>query len=598
MTSPPRNHSARPTPPAPKASAKAAGDAAALQRRYAGALARRHSWHSHWQDCYDLALPQGPTLNRHATPGARRVDRLFDGTAPDAVDQLAASLLAQLTPPWSRWFGLAPGSALSPAERDQIAPALERVAATVQAHFDHSNFAVELHQSFLDLVTVGTASLLFEENAPGETSGFRFTAVPLAEAVLEEGVSGRLDTTFRRVELTLEELQARFPNLSLPDGVRRRGQDEPEQRFGVLEAVVPEGPLWRYSVILEDPDGDGGADGDTGGGGGTVIAHGRFGSSPYLNFRWQKTPGETYGRSPVMKALPDIKTANKVVELVLKNASIAVTGMWQADDDGVLNPATIRLVPGAIIPKAVGSAGLTALANPARFDVSQLVLDDLRRRIRHALLVDRLGQIDDQRMTATEVLERSAEMARLLGATYGRLQSELLTPLVQRALAILRRRGEIPDLAVDGRLVALHYRSPLAQAQASRDIDNTLRWLEAVSGLGEAALAAVDLGATARWLGEALAVPPALMRTPEASDTPQTATAAPAQNTDASAGNALGQALVQALSQPLNQAAGQVSGPTGGVSEVVSTTTTPSPVATPGSPRPASPHQTSHPQPR
>ena len=38
-----------------------------------------------------------------------------------------------------------------------------------------------------------------------------------------------------------------------------------------------------------------------------------------------------------MTTLPDIKTANKVVELILKNASIAVTGIWLADDDGVLN---------------------------------------------------------------------------------------------------------------------------------------------------------------------------------------------------------------------------------------------------------------------
>ena len=63
-----------------------------------------------------------------------------------------------------------------------------------------------------------------------------------------------------------------------------------------------------------------------------------------------------------MTALPDIKTANKVVELILKNASIAVTGIWLADDDGVLNPANVKLVPGSIIPKAVGSAGLTPAA--------------------------------------------------------------------------------------------------------------------------------------------------------------------------------------------------------------------------------------------
>ena len=139
-----------------------------------------------------------------------------------------------------------------------------------------------------------------------------------------------------------------------------------------------------------------------------MLAEGRFDQAPFIAFRWLKAPGEIYGRSPVMKALPDIKTANKVVELVLKNASIAVTGIWQADDDGVLNPANVKLVPGAIIPKAVGSSGLTPLAAPGRFDISQLVLDDLRGRIRHALLADRLGQIDAPRMTATEVLERSA----------------------------------------------------------------------------------------------------------------------------------------------------------------------------------------------
>ena len=97
-----------------------------------------------------------------------------------------------------------------------------------------------------------------------------------------------------------------------------------------------------------------------------LLAEGRFAESPAIAFRWLKAPGEIYGRGPVMKALPDIRTANKVVELVLKNASIAVTGIWQAEDDGVLNPDTVKLVPGAIIPKAPGSAGLTPLAARAR----------------------------------------------------------------------------------------------------------------------------------------------------------------------------------------------------------------------------------------
>ncbi|HYG84770.1 MAG TPA: portal protein [Azospirillum sp.] len=476
-------------------------DASALLERFRAAKARRSVWEAHWQDCYDFALPNGRPFQHLSVPGERRVDRLFDGTAPDAVEQLAASLLAQLTPPWSSWFGFVPGPDLSDAERDRIAPMLDRAAGITQAHFDRSNFAVEAHQAFLDLVTVGTACLLMEEAAPGEASSLRFTAVPMAEAVLEEGPSGRLDATYRGSALTPAEIERRFPGVELPAAVRRRAEEEPDGRFDVIEAVMPDGIAYRWTVVL-----------DSGMEEAVTLADGRFAQSPFINFRWLKAPGEVYGRSPVMKALPDIKTANKVVELVLKNASIAVTGIWQADDDGVLNPAAIRLVPGTIIPKAVGSSGLTPLANPGRFDVSQLVLEDLRSRIRHALLADRLAPLGDPRMTATEVLERSAEVGRMLGATYGRLQSELLTPLLLRAVSILRRRGEIPDFTVDGRLVELQYRSPLAQAQGLRDVQATLRWLETAQRLGADALAAVDVPATARWLGEAFGVPAKLIR--------------------------------------------------------------------------------------
>jgi hypothetical protein len=337
----------------------------------------------------------------------------------------------------------------------------------------------------------------------------------MAELVVEDGPRGRLDTTFRRSAMTMAAIADRFPGAALPETARRRAEDDPDHAFPVLEAVLPEGEAYAYTAVLLGHDGGAG----TGGGGGgeaAVLAEGRFATSPFITFRWLKAPGESYGRSPVMKALPDIKTANKVVELILKNASISVTGIWQAEDDGVLNPATVRLVPGAIIPKAAGSAGLTPLEAPGRFDVSQLVLEDLRQRIRHALLADRLAQVDAPRMTATEVLERSAEMARILGATYGRLQAELLTPLVLRAVSILRRRGEIPAVQVDGRLVDLQYRSPLARQQTRQDAQSTLLWLDGVTALGPEALATVDLAAAARALGQALGVPADLLRDPAA----------------------------------------------------------------------------------
>jgi len=471
-----------------------------VMQRFEKAKGRRMNWESHWQECYDYALPQRGDFMQALTTGARRTDKLYDGTALDAVDQLAASMLGHLTPAWSQWFGLKPGPEMSKTDARTLAPVLENTAKIIQSHFDKSNFSVEIHQSYLDLVVAGTAALCFEETDPGSFSAFKFSAVPLNQIVLEEGDNGFLNGSFRTLSLTLKQLKERYPFAELPSDLIRHGEKDPQAQFKVLESILPSNGAYDFIAVLEDQSRP------------LLLKEGKFTETPVISFRWNKTPGEVYGRSPVMKALPDIKTANKVVELVLKNASIAVTGIWQADDDGVLNPANIELVPGAIIPKAVGSEGLKPLDMPGRFDVSELVLDSLRGRIRHALLADKLGQISDRRMTATEVLERSAEMALLMGATYGRLQSELLTPLVKRAYAILRRRGEIPDLALDGRYIEIDYRSPLAKAQSQRSVQNTLSWLETVGSLGGDALAAVDLPQTARYLGEAMGVPGDLIR--------------------------------------------------------------------------------------
>jgi hypothetical protein len=471
-----------------------------LIERYENAKSKRSGWETHWQECYDYALPQRNGFNSTTQSGGKRVDKLYDATALDAVDQLAASLLGSLTPPWTGWFGFKPGPDLTDREAQSLAPVLEKAAKTIQSHFDRSNFSVEIHQCFLDLVVGGTASLCFEETQPGEFSAFKFTSVPLSRIVLEEGENRILDGSFRTIEMTLAQILSKYPMAEIPTEVIREGEKDPQKYFEVLESVLPENGAYSLKAILVNQNNH------------TLLQSGRFGSSPVISFRWIKSPGEIYGRSPVMKALPDIKTANKVVELILKNASIAVTGIWQADDDGVLNPANIELVPGSIIPKAVGSEGLKPLNMPGRFDVSELVLNDLRSRIRHALLTDKLGHISSRNMTATEVIERSSEMALLLGATYGRLQSELLTPLVRRAFTILKRRGEVPDIALDGRFVELDYRSPLARSQGQRSVQNTLTWITSVLAMGPEASTAIDLPQAARFLGESLGVPSDLIK--------------------------------------------------------------------------------------
>ncbi len=471
-------------------------------RRYKKAMEQRSKWDELWRECYAYALPQHDGISQSSSSGVNKTASLFDGTAPDGVDQLASSLLGELTPPWGQWFSLTAGSEASAEAAAEAAKALEFVSETVRGHFERSNFSIEMHQCFLDLVTVGTACLLFEEAPAGESSAFHFTAIPLGQVAFEEGQGGRLDTTYRRSELSHDAFIQRFPDATRPNH-DETSVSEP-QEISVIESVVPQDGRFKYTAIRENNSGQQPEN--------IVLASGTFSQSPFINFRWLKAPGEIYGRSPVMKSLPDIKTANKVVELVLKNASIAVTGIWQADDDGVLNPATIRLAPGTIIPKAVGSQGLSPLAAPGSFDVSELVLTDLRNRIRSALLIDRLGQPNSPNMTATEVLERSAEITRLLGATYGRLQSELLVPLMHRALSVLSRRGEIPTINLDGRAIAMTWRSPLAKSYTRHEAREAIHWMDTIRVLGPEAMAQIDPVSAVHWLAKAFDIPESLLR--------------------------------------------------------------------------------------
>ncbi|MBR2412066.1 MAG: head-tail connector protein [Alphaproteobacteria bacterium] len=398
-----------------------------LQSLYKRALDMRAPWLNRWDNARKYTMP---TADDDAAT-------LFDATAMDAADNLAASIYTLLTPPESMWLTLVPESILSPDA--------EFATSKLRANLNDSNFYTVIHQCYMDLVVLGTACLFMSESPIGASSAFTFTAIPMSDiAILPNAV-------FHTTSMPAREVMDKYPTWTPPANLRDTIKQDPDTPLKLVQSLVGT----EFTAWL-----DVGGDIEN-----NIVSHGTFETNPYIIFRWSVSSGELYGRGPVLRALPDIKTANKVVELVLKNATIAVSGIWQADDDGVINLNNINLTPGAIIPKAVGSSGLTPLASGADFDVSQLVLKDLRERIRHALLADRLGLLSEKEMTATEIMARNADMMRILGATYGRLLHEFIRPLCDRGLQILSRRGLIEPITLNGD-AELKYIAPIAQMSA------------------------------------------------------------------------------------------------------------------------------------
>ena len=440
--------------------------------RYEKAKAHRQNFVDLFEECYEYALPQRESFY-YETAGQRRDDKIFDETAVVGVQEFASRLQSGLVPNFARWADLIAGSEIPKSERDFVDNDLDEITEYVFEVLQNSNFSQEVHEAFMDLA-VGTGVLCVDEG--DAVNPVRFSAIPLPHVVLDTGPDDKIDHVFReRKGIRNSEITILYPDAKLDPKVQQRAQRDPEGKCTLLEVLCKdyskknEEAYLLYVIDMATK---------------TYIKEQKFkgvGSNPYVCFRWSKCAGEVYGRGPLINALSAIKTTNLTIQLILENAQMAISGIYQMDDDGIINPDTINLVPGTIIPKSPQSGGLQPIQSAGRFDVADIVLSDMRLNIKRALYNDMLGNPDRTPASATEVAERMADLSRRIGSAFGRLQAELVQPVLQRVIYILKKQGRIELPTVNGREVKIRSSSPLAQAQSNQDITAVSRFLELVN---------------------------------------------------------------------------------------------------------------------
>jgi hypothetical protein len=110
-----------------------------------------------------------------------------------------------------------------------------------------------------------------------------------------------------------------------------------------------------------------------------------------------------------------------------------------------------------------------------------------------------------------------ADLSRRIGSAFGRLQAELVQPVLQRVVHILKKQGRIEIPTINGREIKIRSVSPLAQAQAQADVVSVDRFLELVGGrFGPQILnLLVDSQEVSVYLARKFGVPDNLIRSPE-----------------------------------------------------------------------------------
>ena len=285
-------------------------------------------------------------------------------------------------------------------------------------------------------------------------------------------------------------------------------EDHPADDFDLLEATVfvPADGYYCYHVIEPKTR--------------TEIVYREMAKTPWVVGRYMKVAGEIYGRGPLVSALPDIKTLNATMRMVLQNMSLDLGNMWTAADDGVLNPNTITITPGAIIPVARNGGpqgpSLMPLPRSGQFNSSQVNIDRLVISIKKTLLDDTLPSDTMSARSATEVQARMSELASNMGAAFGRLIAEVMLPIVDRTLQVLDQQNLIDlPLQIDGQQVKVVPISPLAKAQNSNELEGVLQFTQMMQGLGQAGMMAVNVDGLIAFVADRLGVPARVVTTKE-----------------------------------------------------------------------------------
>jgi hypothetical protein len=486
-----------------------------IKRRLAILESERSNIQSVWDVIERFVAPYRGSFfndNRQENAVEWRKRDVYDSTAIDAAQILASSIHGSLTSPSIRWFDLRFRNDELNANVTYRAW-LEEVAKRIYAALQDSNFNLEINEVYTDLVTFASSPIIMEE---GDNDELVFNSIPVKECFFEEDHNGQVVSFYRRLSWSPVTMAERFGVDALPQNVREALESNSDARstrqdviFCVYKRVL--GPNeseadifkpmaesirpYQYKYIIRKC--------------GSILKSGGYYERPVFIPRWRKTSESKWGNSPSFTALPDILTLNQLVELILKAT------------EKVVDPAIITTERGLLSDVNLGAGELTVVRNiddlkpfesRARFDVSELQREKLQASIRSAFYVDQLQLKQSPAMTATEVQVRYELMQRLLGPTLGRIQNDLLSPIIERSFNILYRKGRFPDMpeGLSLRDLDIEYVGPLSRAQKVDTAAAAERWLATMAGLAQydpTVLDVLDTDTIARDMADVLNVP-------------------------------------------------------------------------------------------
>jgi hypothetical protein len=448
----------------------------AIVAKHSKMKVHKSMWDIHWKDVAEYVLPLKDNVYGGQVAGEKKHNALYDSVGVNSCELLASALHGMLTSPSSIWFSMGTGNPKIDNIR-AVREWLQNTAKKLVAIMNNSNFQTEIHEVYLDLVGLGTAHLRIEED-PNDV--VRYESRPIYELSVAENYVGLIDTIYYEYQMTIDQMVEAFDEESIPKFLLDKKKSDPMCKEDIIHAVEPRTKIPGNIGYGEFPISSVHVHKATG----AILKVRGFEELPCVTPRWSKVSGEMFGRSPGMRALPDIKMVNSMKKSLIEAAQLIVTPPLQVPDDGVLLP--IRTKPNSINYYRAGSKDrIEPLQIGGNLGIGEDLIELIHRSIEKAFFIDQLRMVENDRMTTVEVMQRRDESMRVMGPVLGRLEHEFLRPTIIRTFGIAVRAGLIDPIPeeISKSKLEIKFISQLAKVQESLEAENLLKALGLVQGV-------------------------------------------------------------------------------------------------------------------
>ena len=425
-------------------------------------------WQSTFQELAEWILPCKSYVTREKSKGSKKANasKLYDTTGVRALKIMAAGFHSNLTNPATKWFNLKTRD--NDVMKDREAKIwFKEVEDIIFGTLATSNFDTTMQEFYLNAGCFGTGVILTLEDPVEKV---RFTEIPIEQVVMEEDAHGRVNRIYRTFPLTAQQafdLWGKEAGEAVTEIVKKK----PNEKLKFLHYVGPRDerdpskddsknmPFKSLWIELSKKH---------------LISEGGYMSNPFAAGRFWKDTADTFGYSPAMDVLADVKLASAMVKTLLRSAMKQADPPLIAPRRGFIAPLNGN--PGKINyrDEKTPNDAITPFPTGGNNQLTLEVIQETQRNIEKAFFVPLFQAISNitKQMTIPEVQRRISENMVLLGPVVGRFTQEMLDPIILRTFDILFSQGEIPmpPMSVQGKDLDIVYISALARAQKESEI--------------------------------------------------------------------------------------------------------------------------------